>query len=375
MKKGERKVKHALQIAKLLRKARIWEHPVLRNIPGIWGYVTGRPGDPPMGIQADITRACTFRCDYCLEHATKPVHSVIAPGYGPNKPAMMDYATFTKLVMDNPRAIIVQLQGQGEPTMHPRFTDMIRYARESGKIVYSITNGQGRDQKRYRQTLDDSLDARLDALLFSVDIGEPEAVEKRRRNMKYGDVMKNIEYCVQRKEKTDANTVIGISATITPSNVGDLESSMQRFKQVGAQFVLISPLVTTKNYTDAGIYNTSDGFSLSELEALEGTVEKTSHAHNLLALISYNLCASGNSCTLMRHMYAVPTADGYARKVCQNWHTGGPSFSTAADYSAKMRVLDQRVQAFAKGKDVALMECEGCIVPAILRYKERRNHG
>jgi radical SAM protein with 4Fe4S-binding SPASM domain len=60
------------------------------------------------------------------------------PPHGP--PAFMDFDTFTRLVDEFAGLEELQLQGLGEPMMHPRFFDMVAYAARRGVKVSTNTN-------------------------------------------------------------------------------------------------------------------------------------------------------------------------------------------------------------------------------------------
>jgi MoaA/NifB/PqqE/SkfB family radical SAM enzyme len=60
------------------------------------------------------------------------------PPHGP--PAFMPFETFTRLLDQFPGLREVQLQGMGEPLMHPRFFDMVAFARGRGLRVGINTN-------------------------------------------------------------------------------------------------------------------------------------------------------------------------------------------------------------------------------------------
>lgn len=64
----------------------------------------------------------------------------------------MAWGTFTAIVdaIAQPRST-VSLQGEGEPSLHPRFWDMVRYVRHKGHVPYTIINGSRIDAKRIAQ--------------------------------------------------------------------------------------------------------------------------------------------------------------------------------------------------------------------------------
>ena len=59
--------------------------------------------------------------------------------HGP--PAFLPWPDFVRIVDAAPRARELQLQGLGEPMLHPRFFDMVEYAAAKGLRVSTNTNG------------------------------------------------------------------------------------------------------------------------------------------------------------------------------------------------------------------------------------------
>ncbi len=87
----------------------------------------------PAFLQVEPVGQCNLRCQMC------PVQfRADGPPHGP--PAFMAFETFTRLLDQFPALQEVQLQGLGEPLMHPRFFDMVAHARGRGLRVGTNTN-------------------------------------------------------------------------------------------------------------------------------------------------------------------------------------------------------------------------------------------
>jgi MoaA/NifB/PqqE/SkfB family radical SAM enzyme len=95
-----------------------------------------------MFFQIEVTTHCTFVCFYCAgrnmpqRHMSRPVfeHILARIPAGPQ---------------------VVSLQGEGEPTLHPRFWDMVAAVRARGFAPTTITNGYEIDVERMAAELPD----------------------------------------------------------------------------------------------------------------------------------------------------------------------------------------------------------------------------
>ncbi len=75
----------------------------------------------PRFIQIEPVGECNFRCRMCPIQFRRD-------GRPNGPPAFMEFDLFTRIVDEFPDLGEIQLQGLGEPLMHPRFFDMVRYA-------------------------------------------------------------------------------------------------------------------------------------------------------------------------------------------------------------------------------------------------------
>ena len=76
----------------------------------------------PSYLQIEPVGQCNLRCRMCPIPFRQD-----GPPYGP--PAFMDFGVFTGIIDQFAGLKDLHLQGLGEPMMHPRFFDMISYAK------------------------------------------------------------------------------------------------------------------------------------------------------------------------------------------------------------------------------------------------------
>lgn len=106
----------------------------------LWQQV---PLRTPYLLSIEPTFACNFRCGYCM-HSSPPAELEEVRGY---KSAPMDWDTFLTVVeqaAEFPDPFKkVTFAGDGEPLLHPRLPDMVRYVQEKGICdkTLVITNG------------------------------------------------------------------------------------------------------------------------------------------------------------------------------------------------------------------------------------------
>lgn len=133
----------------------------------------------PVYYGIELTRHCNFACVMCPH-----------PKYRPDEKGNMSWDLFRQVVDDvAPYAEIIKLHWVGEPLIHPRVLDMIRYAREATKAqLFLSTNGS-----LLEGDLAEAIRASgLDKIIFSLDGNSAETFEKIRVKGKFAQVVGNI---------------------------------------------------------------------------------------------------------------------------------------------------------------------------------------
>src|SRR5436190_22861173 len=136
--------------------------------------------DLPKFLQIEPVGQCNLRCQMC------PIQFRLdGPPHGP--PAFMPFDAFTGLIERFEGVEELQLQGLGEPMMHPRFFDMVAYASSRGIRVSTNPNLTLLNARRAEACVTSG----LDRLHVSVDGARAETYEAIRRGAKLDRVRRN----------------------------------------------------------------------------------------------------------------------------------------------------------------------------------------
>jgi radical SAM protein with 4Fe4S-binding SPASM domain len=130
---------------------------------------TGRPiqWGMPFNISVEPTTQCNLSCPECpsgLKSFTRPT-------------GQLEEAFYYDLIEQLDKTLIyLYFYFQGEPYLHPRFTDLVRYASQRGIYTVTSTNAHYLTERRARETIE----AGLDRILISIDGTTQEVYEQYR---------------------------------------------------------------------------------------------------------------------------------------------------------------------------------------------------
>src|SRR5438105_8122704 len=135
----------------------------------------------PTYIQIEPVGQCNPRCQMCaIPFRTD------GPPYGP--PAFMPFERFTGIVDQFGDLRELQLQGLGEPMMHPRFFDMVAYAAGKGIVVSTNSNLTLLNERRAHLCVLSG----LGYLHVSLDGASAETYEAIRVRARFDRVLRNL---------------------------------------------------------------------------------------------------------------------------------------------------------------------------------------
>lgn len=149
----------------------------------------------PSFVQIEPVGQCNLACKMC------PVvfRGEGAPG---RPPAFMSFEAFCALLEQFPAVTELQLQGLGEPMLHPRFFDMVRHASARGIEVSTNTNLTAISERRAAECVRSG----LRRMHVSLDAAEREAYEYIRIGARYDRVLRNLARVVDAKRRLASPT-------------------------------------------------------------------------------------------------------------------------------------------------------------------------
>jgi MoaA/NifB/PqqE/SkfB family radical SAM enzyme len=192
-----------------------------------------RPPLPlPTFLQVEPVGQCNLRCRMC------PVQfRTDGPPHGP--PAFMNFDAFTRLVDQFPRLEEIQLQGLGEPMMHPRFFDMVSHAVRKGIRVGTNTNLTLLNDARAERCVTSGL-AELHASLDGATAATYEFVRVR---AKFDRVLSNLRGLMAARRRLGSDTPkVRMVAVAMRANLHELPALVRLAHELGIDSVFVQHL-------------------------------------------------------------------------------------------------------------------------------------
>jgi radical SAM protein with 4Fe4S-binding SPASM domain len=160
------------------------------------------------------------------------------PPYGP--PAFIDFDTFTHLVDQFlPGLEELQLQGLGEPLMHPRFFDMVAYAARRGVRTSTNSNMTLLNPTRAERLVT----CGLDELHVSIDGATAATYERIRVRAKFDRVVANVELVQATKRRLGFETpTLRVVIVAMRQNLAEFPDLVRLAHRLGIHTVFVQHL-------------------------------------------------------------------------------------------------------------------------------------
>ena len=185
----------------------------------------------PRFVQIEPVGQCNLRCEMCAIQFRRDG----AP-HGPL--AFLAFDDFTRLVEGFGDVAELQLQGLGEPTMHPRFFDMVAWASARGIRVSTNTNLTLWSERRAQQCVDSG----LATLHVSVDAATPALYESIRRGAHFSKVRRNLRRVVAARAKARSPLELRIVTVLMRKNLDELPAIVRLAHDEGVDSVFVQYL-------------------------------------------------------------------------------------------------------------------------------------
>ena len=184
----------------------------------------------PRFLQVEPVGRCNLRCRMC------PI------AYRPDAagaPAFLSFTRFQRLVDEAADVVELQLQGLGEPMLHPRFFDMVEYATRAGIRVSTNTNGTVLHAAHAQRCVTSG----LDALHLSLDGATPATYEAIRVRARFARVLRNLDRLLAARVRLASDHPrVRIVVVAMRSNLGELAALVRLAAARGVHSVFVQHL-------------------------------------------------------------------------------------------------------------------------------------
>ena len=191
------------------------------------------PSAPPLPtyLQLEPVGQCNLKCRMCAVQFRRD-----GPPHGPL--AFMPFDAFQRIVASFPALEALHLQGLGEPTMHPRFFDMVAWAAARGLRVSTNSNMTIWSERRVAQCMASG----LAELHVSLDAATPSIYEHIRVGANFGKVLRNLRRVMAARSATQSDLRVRIVMVLMRENVADLPALVQLAADEGVPAVFVQQL-------------------------------------------------------------------------------------------------------------------------------------
>jgi MoaA/NifB/PqqE/SkfB family radical SAM enzyme len=174
----------------------------------------------PQRLVLELTNSCNLSCIMCGRR-TKSF-----------QPTFFNVEWLKKISSILDHVTEVTLFGWGEPTVHPKFGQILEYLAQYPVKKYFLTNGMFLD--RFFDPVVDT----VDILAISLDGAKPDTNDRIRRGADFSKIIENIQGLVtKRKASTRKRPHINIVMTLMKDNLNDLPSMIELAATLGIEEV------------------------------------------------------------------------------------------------------------------------------------------
>ncbi len=191
-------------------------------------------------FQIEPTTRCNYTCGFCVGRCLPQQD--------------LAFSKFIEIIESVEELEHVELQGEGEPLLHPRFFSMVEslHLRQPGVKVSFITNGSLFTKDNIRKILS----AGIHRILISIESADSKEFQSIRGG-KLERVIRGVESLIDaRKDWTGNVPAIGFAVTVLKSTLQQISPIADLYRRLGMDGgISIQPLQVMESYM--GVYDQS----------------------------------------------------------------------------------------------------------------------
>jgi molybdenum cofactor biosynthesis enzyme MoaA len=239
--------------------------------------LAGSPAPPPpiagpLSINLDLTTACNYRCDHCIDWDT------LNSPHRFRENALR--TSITTLVARGLRSVI--LIGGGEPTLYPGFTPFVGFLKDFGLDIAVVTNGSRGDRLL---EIADRLGGR-DWIRLSLDAGRTSTFREIHKPARKDLGLAEILAWIPRIKARNAQFRIGYSFVIVwqgaerdgvplVENIEEIELAAERARRAGFDYISYKPILErAENGAEVMSPDSATGHAPSVIERIRRGIER-----------------------------------------------------------------------------------------------------
>lgn len=185
----------------------------------------------PLLVDIELSSLCNLKCPMCYtisDEFKKKVNT-----------KRMDWELYKKIIDEiNGKVPAIRLSLRGEATLHMKFVDCIRYAKDNGIKEVSTLTHAGKMTPGYFEKI---VDAGIDWITVSVD-GLGDVYEEVRKPLKFDDLLSKLESMRRIKEEKGVNRPVIKVQGIWPAIRANPGEYYDTFKPI-SDLVAFNPLI------------------------------------------------------------------------------------------------------------------------------------
>lgn len=219
------------------------------------GLETEIPDFAPVSINLDITTACNFACDHCVDM------EILNTGIRYDHERLLD--SLRLMAEKGLKSVIVI--GGGEPTVYPKFVEAVLFMKELGLQVSVVSNGSGMKKiAAISDALEEGDWVRLSLDSASEDVFQ--AMHLPKKAITLDEICEGARAIPQssRKWKLGFSFIVTwkgafINDSKIVENIHEMVDGARRARDYGFDYIAFKPFLTRAPYNNAEIIGASHG--------------------------------------------------------------------------------------------------------------------